>query len=192
MVGSVISPMVTVVAPTTPLAAASSVPTIDDRNAKPAAQRAEQPAHGLEQFLGDARALQHHAHEDEHRDGEQHLVGHHAIDAPRQRAEEGEAHRAGEMAERGEGERDAAERQRHRIAGEQQAADGDHHQDGEDFGERHDQRPPRSTCAARIACDTPCSAISSANSGISVLSRNTAGMPLVSRERSRIAHERAT
>ena len=55
----------------------------DYRDAEPAAQRTEQPAHGLEQFLGDARALEHDAHEDEHRDRQQCLVGHHAENALR-------------------------------------------------------------------------------------------------------------
>ena len=65
-----------------------------DRDAEAAGQRAEQPAHRFEQILGDARALQHHAHEDEQRDREQHRVGHHAEDALRQRVEEAEVHRA--------------------------------------------------------------------------------------------------
>ena len=128
------------------------------------------------------------------------VVGHHAEDALRQRAEEPDVHRAGEVAERREGERHAAERQRHRIAGEQQAADGDDHQDGEDFGEAASAgafaacggRAQHHQHARLIACETPCSASSSANSGISVFSRNTSGRPLVSRERSRIAQERAT
>ena len=59
------------------------------------------------------------------------------IDALRQRAEEREAHQAGEVAQHGEAERHAAERQRHRIAEEQRAADRDDHQDGEDFSGRH-------------------------------------------------------
>ena len=119
MVGSTISPIATVVAPTMPLAAASSTPTISDRDAKPAAQRTEQPGHGLEQFLGDLRTLQHHAHEDEQRDRQQHLVGHHPEDALRQRAEQADIHHAGEMADHRERERHAAERERHRITGEQ-------------------------------------------------------------------------
>ena len=111
-----------------------------------------------------------------------------------------DAHGARDVAEQREAERHAAERQRHRIAGEQQPADREDHQDGEDF--RHHAavstiRSPaagraRNTAAARMACASPCSASSSAKSGISVFSRNTAGMPLVSRERSRMAHERAT
>ena len=55
----------------------------DDGKAEAAAQAAEQPAHALEQLLGDLRLLQHHAHEDEHRDGEQHIVGHNAENALR-------------------------------------------------------------------------------------------------------------
>ena len=99
----------------------------DHRNAKAARQRAEQPAHGFQQILGDARALQHHAHEDEERDGEQHVVGHDAENALRQRAKEREIMTARGRAGGGEEQRHAGKRQRHRIAGEQQRADGDHH-----------------------------------------------------------------
>ena len=176
MVGSVISAMVTTVAPTTPLAAASSTPTSTTEMPKPARQRAEQAAHRFEQVLGDARALQHHAHEDEQRDGEQHRVGHHAEHALRQRVEEPDVHRASEMRQHREGERHAAERERDRIAGEQQRADRDHHQDGEEFGERHQRgafaalrRPMRSIVSIAIdliACERPCSASSAAKTGI--------------------------
>ena len=78
-----IRPMVTAVAPTMPFAAASSVPTTTTENAEPATQAAEQPAHGLQQILGDARLLEHHAHEDEHRDRQQRFVGHHPENALR-------------------------------------------------------------------------------------------------------------
>jgi hypothetical protein len=46
--------------------------------------------------------------------------------------------------------------------------------------------------SARIACAMPCSASSNANNGINVFNKNTSGRPLVSRERSRIAYDRAT
>ena len=73
----------------------------DDGKGEPAAQAAEQPAHALEQLLGDARLLEHHAHEDEHRDGQKHLVGHDAENALRQRAEDAETHHAEHVAEHG-------------------------------------------------------------------------------------------
>jgi hypothetical protein len=60
------------------------------RIAEPAAQAAEQQRHGIEQLLGDLRALQHDAHEDEQRHRDQHLVGHDAEDALREGAEDGE------------------------------------------------------------------------------------------------------
>jgi hypothetical protein len=43
----------------------------DDRNAKAARHRAEQLRHGHQQVFGDLRALQHDAHEDEQRDGDE-------------------------------------------------------------------------------------------------------------------------
>src|SRR3546814_10232729 len=60
----------------------------DDRHAETAAQAAEQPAHGLQQLLGDAAVLQHHAHEDEQRNGDQDVVGDDAEDALAERAEQ--------------------------------------------------------------------------------------------------------
>ena len=192
--------MVTVVAPTTPLAAASSTPTITTAMPSPpgsapnrrpmvssrsSAMRERSSITPMKMNSGIASSTS--------------LVIT-PIDALRQRAEEPEAHRAGELAEHREGERHAAERERHRIAGEQQGADRDHHQDGEDFGQRPSAFPG---ALAPLRCphehergaDRLRDALqpsSSANSGISVLSRNTNGRPLVSRERSRIAQERAT
>jgi hypothetical protein len=99
--------------------------------------RAEQPAHALEQVLGDARLLQHHAHEHEQRNRQQHRVCDDAVDAVGQRAENAEAHDAEKMPERGKGERHAGQRQRHWIAGHQRNDDGDDQQDGEGFSERH-------------------------------------------------------
>ena len=95
-----------------------------------------------------------------------------------------------EVAEEREDQRHAGQRQRHRIAGHQRGDDRDDHEDGEDFGERH-QRGLAKRASALIACAMPCSAIRKANSGMSVLSTNTSGRPLVSCERSRIAQERA-
>jgi hypothetical protein len=82
-----IRPIVTVVAPTTPFAAASSVPTMATEMPRTATQRAEQPAHGLEQFLrrcASARSITPMKMNSGNR--QQHLVGHHAEDALRQRA----------------------------------------------------------------------------------------------------------
>ncbi len=183
-----------------PVEAANSPPTITTENPKPAAQPPEQQTHALEQILGDARAFEHHTHEDEQRHRQQHRVGHDPEDALRQRAENAEVHEAEYVSEHGEGERHAGQRQRHRIAGEQRRDDRGDHEHAEDFGEQHQRRPglrrPRfpaagkSTAAARIACAMPCSAIKAANSGITVLSTKTSGKPLVSCERSMIAQER--
>ena len=82
--------------------------------------------------------------------------------------------------------------ERHRIAGDQQNAQRDHHRDRQQFGKPHQRSSSASVSAARIASEAPCSSISAANAGISVLSTNTNGRPLASRERSRIAHDRPT
>jgi hypothetical protein len=65
--------------------------------------------------------LQHDAHEDEQRDGDQHVVGHDAEDALAQRAEERQVHDAEQPAEEGEQDRHAGKREHHRKA-EQDAA----------------------------------------------------------------------
>ena len=86
----------------------------------------------LQQILGDARALQHHAHEDEERNGEQHVVGHDAVDARRQRREEGNAEMACEDADAEEDQRCTGERERHRKAAHQGRDGADEHDDAED------------------------------------------------------------
>ncbi len=60
----------------------------DDADAKAAAQRAGGMADHIHQVFGEPRALQHHAHEDEERDGEQRGVGDDAEDAMRQQVEQ--------------------------------------------------------------------------------------------------------
>ena len=84
------------------------------------------------------------------------------------------SHDAERVAEHGEGERHAGERQRHRIAGHQRRDDRDDHEHGEDFGERHQRGPAFAASASRsgkkhggrpIACATPCSAISRRTAG---------------------------
>ena len=149
------------------------------RDAQPAGKRTEQPSHGLQQLLGDARAFQHDPHEDEQRYGEQNLVGHYAEHALWERAQEREIEDACTLPDGRESKRDAAQRQRHRIAGKQHRADRNHHQHGDDLGCAHHPVPagasPASSLAssrpARSACEIPCSPISTANNGMSVLSR---------------------
>jgi hypothetical protein len=77
--------MATTVAPTMPVEAASSAHD-HHGNAEPAAHPSEQPAHGLEQVLGDAALFQHHAHQHKKRDGDQHIVGEQSEHPLRQRA----------------------------------------------------------------------------------------------------------
>ena len=60
----------------------------NDGYGQPAAQTAEQKTHGVEQFLGQAGALQHDAHENEQGNGDQGDVGHHAPDPQGQQVEE--------------------------------------------------------------------------------------------------------
>ncbi len=189
-----IKPIVTAVAPTMPVEAASKRADQHDRITQAAAQRAEQAAHTFEQSLGDARLLQHHAHEDEQRDRQQHFVGHDAEDALRQRAENAEVHQAKRVAEPRESQRHPGQRQRDRITGHQRHDDGHDHQNGEGVSQSHQRAPGSafaSACAARIACATPCSAISAANNGMSDFNTNTSGKPLDSCERSSTAQDRA-
>ena len=98
---------------------------IDDGDRQPAAQRAEQPPHGLQQVLGDAGALEHDAHEDEQRNGDQHVRGHDAEDALAQRAEQRDLKHP---------EQPAEARKQHGDAG-QGEDDGEAEQDGEPVGE---------------------------------------------------------
>jgi hypothetical protein len=102
-----------------------------DRDRKPTGARAEQPAHGFQQVLGEARAFEHHAHEHKQRDRDQHLVGHDAEHTGRQRAQQRQIHHARPVTGEREAERDTAERQRHRIARHQQGTQHDHHRHGE-------------------------------------------------------------
>jgi hypothetical protein len=121
-----------------PVEAASSMPTKVTDSPSPPRTRAEQPPHGLQQFAGDARALQHHAHEDEQRHRDQHLVGlvHQAEDAVVEGLQEAQrAHHAVAdeealleiRADEGEEQPDAGQRERHRIAAQQQRDGGGEH-----------------------------------------------------------------
>ena len=113
MAGSASRPMVTTVAPTIPVEAASSMPTIVTDMAEPArpAGRTARPW-SRSSCSAMPRALEHHAHEDEQRHRDQHLVDHHAELARRQAGKqmqiEDAEHGAEQREERrpGEGERD--------------------------------------------------------------------------------------
>ena len=187
--------MVTVVAPTTPLAAASSRPTNSTAIPRPPRQlpssrasdssrssatrdRSSMTPMKMKSGIAISVSL---AMMPKMRDGS----------AFRQRNGE-EAEHVGDQRDR---ERDAAERQRGRITGQQRAADQYDQQDGEPFDPAHgvterSASPDDNASAARAACAIPCSSISAANNGIDDLSRNTRGMPPASREPSMIAHAR--
>ena len=88
-------------------------------NAQAAAHRSEECTHGLEQFFGDLGLFQHHAHEDEERDGHQDRPVHlHqiAVDALREGAEMDGVELAQGDADQGEGQRHASQGEGHRIA----------------------------------------------------------------------------
>ncbi len=165
-----------------------------DRDAEAAGQRAEQPAHGLQQLFGNARALEHHAHEDEQRNRQQHIVGHDAEDALRQRAKEREVHHAGQMSGNREGERDAGERERDRIANHQQRAHCDHHGDGEGLPHgsalcRRCGEHPRGADRLRDALQRHQDGEEGNQRLEEIDEWQAAGL---SRERSKISHDRAT
>ena len=154
--------MVTTVAPTMPVEAASSAPTITTEIAEPAAQRAEQLAHGREQRLGDPRALEHHAHEDEQRHRHQRLVGHGAEVAAGQRREDRRVEHAERHAERGEQQGDAGQREGHRVA-EQHGAD----------RRRRTSPPTGSRRSARCSCGRPPAACLSRRSSVTLSSSSS-------------------
>ena len=80
----------------------------------------------VQQVLGQAAFFQHHAHEDEQRDGQPLVVGHHAVDARGQQHEQG-------FAEAQVAKDEAAGRQRdaHRHAHHQQAEEAHQQADGQ-------------------------------------------------------------
>src|SRR5262249_42705942 len=137
-------------------------------------------------------AFEHDTHEHEQRDCNEDFICHHAEYALRQGAEERQIHDAKSMTGERKQEREAAKREGDRITSQQQPTQCDHHGDGEKFRQPHQRGSVASTRAARIASAAPCSSISSANSGIRVLSKYRNGSPLASRERSRITHARDT
>ena len=147
------------------------------------------------------RALQHHAHEDEQRDRQQHLVGHHAEDALRQRAEDA---RNSSRRARGRARAKAATRRRASAPPDSRpsaramtaATISTARSSGSGIS------AVRVTAAlvaenrrARIACATPCSAISTANSRDQRLEqehqRQAARLPASARGSPRSARHRA-
>jgi hypothetical protein len=148
-------------------------PDDEDRKAEPAAHCAEQAGAGVDQLLRDARALQHHAHQHEERDGDQHVVGHDAVDALGERLQEGIVHGTRRHADGEEDESTASESEGHGKAGEEQREGAAEHGEAEDVLQ-HVQRSPlpaASAANALSAMEMPCTASSTAKAGISVLSR---------------------
>ena len=104
----------------------------DDADAEPAAQVSGRVRDHFHQVFGELGFLQHHAHEDEQRHGDQRVVCHHAEDAAGQQIEQQRAE--ADIAEHQTGRR---QRQRDRNARQQQDEESDQHQDGENFIKRH-------------------------------------------------------
>ena len=140
----------------------------DDAERHAAAQAARQMADHVEQVIGEARLLEHHAHEDEERDREPLVVGDDAVDARRQQVEQrlAEAEKAEDEAARGERDAD-------RHAGHQQREEAEQQADREPLLRAHcDPRSDmaRTRSAALTACAAACSANSAKPSGISAFS----------------------
>ena len=120
------------VAPTMPVVAPISTPDQDDADAHAAAQAAGQMADDVHQVVGDLGFLQHHAHEHEQRDGDQRVVGRHAVDAGGQQIEQ-----AGAKAEIAPEQPADGQRQRDRHADRQQHEERDDAQDRQQLGVGH-------------------------------------------------------
>ena len=125
----------------------------DDAKAKAAGQPRQQFGEGVQQLLGDAGLLQHHAHEHEQGHGDERLVAHDAEDARRQKAEHLQVEQAEGGQGQGEGQGAAGQRQRHRIAKQQQREHQDEQRDGGEGGHHRDHlhRPPPRGCHKRTA-----------------------------------------
>ena len=102
----------------------------DHAQPQPAGQTAEQPGQGAQQLFGDARALEHCTHEDEQRHGDERLIGHDAVQPPRQKAEHVQVEDAKAGASQGEDERAAGQGQGHGVAQQQEGEDQREQQDG--------------------------------------------------------------
>ncbi len=104
----------------------------DDADAEPATQVSGRMRDHVHQVFGELGFLQHHAHEDEQRHGDQRVVRHHAEDAAGKQIEQQRAE--ADIAEHQTGRR---QRQSNRDARQQQDEESDQHQDGENFIKRH-------------------------------------------------------
>ena len=126
----------------------------DDRIAEAAAHRAEELAHGLEEVLGEPRAFEDHAHEDEEGNGEQNFRAHDAEHALRQRVQEIGPEQMKRDADGGEDEAGAGEREGDGVTGKQERHEGEQHHGRhiarEPFGDRRRNRDAvRTGCCGR-------------------------------------------
>ena len=118
----------------------------DDGYAQPAAHGAKQGPHRFEQFLGNARFLQHHAHEDEERNGDEdgaidlHQI---AVNALREGAQMHRVKQVQRQAEQGKAERDTGQGEGNRIAAQQGGKSDQEHQEGQEFDDEAHLRAPR-------------------------------------------------
>ncbi len=119
----------------------------DDDDGK--AHAAAHPSHGMaddvDQVLGHAGFLQHHAHEDEQRQGQQGVIGDDAVNAPRQQAEQ-----AGPEAEIAEQQAGHGERDGDGNADHQKPEEATDHADGEQFHFRHCGAVRSARAAAKV------------------------------------------
>ena len=108
----------------------------DDREAQTSPDVAEEPPHGGEQGLGDARSFEQHAHEDEERHGHQHLAGHEAHVAGGEGAEVGEVEDLEVPADGSHHQRGAGQRVGNREAQRQHEDDAEEQGAGQDLAQQ--------------------------------------------------------
>ena len=160
-----------------------------DRYAKSAPELTEQAAHGLQQIFGDPALVEHRAHQNEKRNGDQNVVGEDAVDPLAECAEKRDVHGACDPADIGEGDRHSGNREGDRKP-EQDAAD--------KCGEHHDIKPLVHTgCVSELSSSfrtiaSDCIKSRMQKAGISDLSRKTAGSPPTEIGPSRMRHEDRT
>ena len=99
------------------------------RDAEAAAQPAHEQSHGVQQRLGEFRALEHHPHEDEQRHRDEQVVGHDAVDAVGERLHEGEFEDLEMGADQRVDQRHPRQGEGDGEAQQQRAAQGEHHRE---------------------------------------------------------------
>ena len=113
-----------------PVMAARIVPMMVTPSASAAGHALQQHLDAVEQIVGDAASLHDDAHEDEGRDRDQHqILRRLAPDARHEIEELDQPEGAEEVADQAEGQRHAAQHERHRVAREQQGGQRQEHHD---------------------------------------------------------------